>query len=98
MKAKHDVVLASRAERALAETVIGMIPDGYYEDFRALLFFAAGGESGFNEIGLKRTSKIAVVTAINRDLPGRGSFYQFDRFSGMGVERIARMCGRITIN
>jgi NCAIR mutase (PurE)-related protein len=90
MKGKHNIVLASRAERTLADAVLGMIPDGYYDEPSRTLIFCPGGETGFNEIGLKNAHqpKVAVVTAGTADLPVAEEAAVYLKASGIGVERI----------
>jgi NCAIR mutase (PurE)-related protein len=91
MKVRHYVVLASRADRALAEKIHAMIPDGYYDELSRTLIFCRGGESGFNEIGLKSAArpKVAVVTAGTADLAVAEEAAIYLKASGIGVERIS---------
>jgi len=90
MRVRHNVVLASRADRALAEKVLAMIPDGYYDELSRTLIFCPGGETGFNELGLACDGqpKVAVVTAGTADLAVAEESAIYLKAAGMGVERI----------
>jgi NCAIR mutase (PurE)-related protein len=91
MKAKHNVVLASRADEAVAEKVLAMIQEGYYDELSRTLIFCPGGEVGFSEIGLANAgrSKVAVVTAGTADLSVAEEAAIYLKAAGMGVERIS---------